>query len=205
MFSDYSVILWDFDGVILDSNNIRTNGFRHIFKNYDQDYVNKLIDFHVRNGGLSRYEKIDYFFNDILGEKLTLLEKNNHLGRFTNYCKKKLCDKKLLIQDSLEFIEKNYKNFKFHLVSASDEKELIYITSRLEITDYFISIHGSPDTKTININNILNDNNYKRANCCLVGDSINDKQAALNNKISFFGYNNQELKKNSEYVFSFNY
>lgn len=204
MVNDYSVILWDFDGVILDSNNIRANGFRHIFKNYDQDHVNKLIDFHDRNGGLSRYEKIDYFFNDILGERITLSEKNNYLRRFTNYCKKKLCNKKLLIQDSLEFIEKKYKNFKFHLVSASDEKELIYITSRLEITDYFISIHGSPDTKTININNILNDNNYKRANCCLVGDSINDKQAALNNKISFFGFNNQELKKDSEYIFSFN-
>jgi len=203
MFREYSVILWDFDGVILDSNNVRANGFRYIFKNYEQDNVNKLIDFHYRNGGLSRYEKIDYFFNDILDKKITLSKKNNYLKRFTNYCKKKLCDKKLLIQDSLGFIENNYKNFKFHLVSASDEKELIYITSKLKITDYFISIHGSPVSKIKNVNKILIDNNYLRANCCLIGDSINDKQAALNNKISFFGFNNQELKKDSEYISSF--
>ena len=203
MFRNYSVIFWDFDGVILDSNNVRANGFRYILKNYEQDQVNKLIDFHDRNGGLSRYEKIDYFFNHILDERITLTEKNNYLKRFTNYCKKKLCDKKFLIQDSLGFIEKNYKNFKFHLVSASDEKELIYITSKLKITDYFITIHGSPVSKIKNVNKILIDNNYIRSNCCLIGDSINDKQAALINKISFFGFNNQELKKDSEYISSF--
>ncbi len=55
-------ILWDFDGVILDSMPIREYGFRKIFENYDISLVDKLINYHKRNGGLSRYVKIKYFY-----------------------------------------------------------------------------------------------------------------------------------------------
>ena len=48
-------VLWDFDGVILDSMKVRDWGFREIFKNYDNKKVEQLIDYHNLNGGLSRY------------------------------------------------------------------------------------------------------------------------------------------------------
>ena len=36
-------ILWDFDGVILDSMKIRDWGFREIFKDFDKNAVEKLV------------------------------------------------------------------------------------------------------------------------------------------------------------------
>ena len=55
-------ILWDFDGVILDSMKIRDEGFYEIFKSHPSDLVEKLMDFHHQNGGLSRYVKIRDFY-----------------------------------------------------------------------------------------------------------------------------------------------
>ena len=63
-------ILFDFDGVILDSMPIREYGFRKIFENYDVALVEKLLVYHNQNGGLSRYVKIRYFFEKLLYKKI---------------------------------------------------------------------------------------------------------------------------------------
>ena len=60
-------IFWDFDGVILDSMPIRDFGFAKIFEEFDKELVDKLLEYHTLNGGLSRYVKIRYFYNTLLG------------------------------------------------------------------------------------------------------------------------------------------
>jgi len=203
MLNNYSTIFWDFDGVILSSDKVRTEGFKYIFDSYSKKYIDKLIDYHIINGGLSRYEKIEYFSQKILDKKLNDEEKKQYAQSYGNYCRERLCDKKLLIKSSISFIKENHKNFHFHLVSASDEKELIYLCSNLDIKKYFKSISGSPVNKIENIKKLLKSNNYSESSCCLIGDSINDKFAATKNRISFFGFNNKQLIKDSKYIHTF--
>ena len=64
-------IIFDFDGVILDSMPVREFGFRQIFSTYDAEMVETLLRYHKENGGLSRYDKIDYFYREIAKEALT--------------------------------------------------------------------------------------------------------------------------------------
>ena len=162
-----------------------------------------LINYHTINGGLSRYEKIEYFSQKILDKELNNREKKQYAQLYGSYCRDRLCSKNLLIQSSINFIKENYKNFNFHLVSASDEKELIYLCSNLDIKKYFKSISGSPVNKIDNIKKLLKLNNYNESKCCLIGDSINDKFASIENNISFFGFNNKQLIKDSEYIHTF--
>ena len=61
MLNKYSTIFWDFDGVILNSDKIRTKGFKYIFDSYSKKEIDMLINYHKINGGLSRYEKIEFF------------------------------------------------------------------------------------------------------------------------------------------------
>ena len=44
---------------------------------------------------------------------------------------------------------------------------------------------------------------YKRKETCLIGDSINDLEAAKLNEIEFYGYNNPSLVDKCEYIVSF--
>ncbi len=71
MFSNYKTILWDFDGVIMDSMPVRDKGFEIVLKNYPQEQVALLMEYHRNNGGLSRYNKFRYFFEEILKETIT--------------------------------------------------------------------------------------------------------------------------------------
>ena len=62
-------ILFDFDGVIIESNSVREYGFRKSLEAYPNDLVEDLVNYHNANGGLSRYHKYEYFFTQILRQK----------------------------------------------------------------------------------------------------------------------------------------
>ena len=78
--------------------------------------------------------------------------------------------------------------------------ELIQICKELEISKYFKTIEGSPTPKNDLVKNILQKYSYNPKECILIGDSINDYEAANINGIKFYGYNNEELRSLDEYI-----
>ncbi len=187
-------VLWDFDGVIVDSNKVRDLGFKEIFKNFDKDLVDDLIAFHRKNGGLSRYVKIRYFFEELLEREVTEEGVLEYAQKFSVLMRRELTNSKYLILDSVDFIKCNHHLYNFHIVSGSDQEELRYLVKELGIDKYFISINGSPIAKTDLVIKVLKENNYDKKHVCLIGDSFNDYEAAQSVKIKFFGYNNDNLR-----------
>ena len=85
----------------------------------------------------------------------------------------------------------HYKSF---IASGSDEEELKYICASHEINNYFTSINGSPKHKNLIVQELKSEFTFSRRDTILVGDSMNDFEAAQLNDIEFFGYNNDYLK-----------
>jgi phosphoglycolate phosphatase-like HAD superfamily hydrolase len=197
-------ILFDFDGVILDSMPVRSFGFRRIFQQFDKDLVEKLLEFHNLNGGLSRYVKIKYFYEELLKRHITDDEVRVLAEEFSIIMREELIDKKYLIKETVELITNKYEKYNFHIVSGSDEKELKFLCKKLELGKYFKSIHGSPTNKNELVKNVLGINNYINDESILIGDSINDFEAAEINNIRFYGYNNDKLEDIS-YKYLYNY
>ncbi|HEA20198.1 MAG TPA: HAD family hydrolase [Pricia antarctica] len=191
-------IIWDFDGVILDSMAVRDIGFKRIFSAFDQESVAKLLEYHRENGGLSRYVKIRYFFTELLSEKITENEVREYAHQFSKIMINELTKPSYLIQESLRFIKNKYKEYNFHVASGSDQEELRYLCKELDISKYFISINGSPTPKEKLVEEILDEYKYERKYTCLIGDSINDRDAAKSNGILFLAYNNEKLNEFSE-------
>ena len=193
-FNKYKKILWDFDGVILDSMEIRNNGFKLVLKDYPLHQVNLLMEYHISNGGLSRYNKFRYFFEIIRGESVTEKQIQMLADKFSEIMLNNLINDNLLIKDSVDFIKYNFKNLTMHIVSGSDQNELREICNKLGIDKYFKSIHGSPTPKNELVKILLKTENYNLNETCLIGDSMNDYEAAKINGISFFGYNNKQFE-----------
>lgn len=203
-FTGKSVILWDFDGVILNSMPIREYGFKTVLKNYPKKEVEKLLKFHRENGGLSRYVKFRYFFEEILEEDLS----DERLGRFTTQyseiMREKLCQREFLITETVNFIDENQSKYKMHIVSGSDEKELQYLCEQLQISHFFESITGSPTPKVELVSSLIEKYDYNTIELCLIGDSRNDFEAAQFNGIDFYGYNNNSISQlGKQYIKSF--
>lgn len=197
-------ILWDFDGVILDSMPIKDYGFAKVFENFNKNLVDKFLDYHRLNGGISRYIKIRYFYNTILNQDISDEKIQEIANEFSVIMKSELTNKKYLISQTVDFIEKNYKNYNFHIVSGSDEKELKYLCKKLDLSKYFITINGSPIHKSYLVKKILETYNYSPKETILIGDSINDYESAKINAIKFYGFNNTKLKELGEYIHGFN-
>lgn len=202
---NFKVILWDFDGVILDSMAVRDLGFVRVLEGegYNAEQINRLLAYHRVNGGLSRYVKFRYFYEEILGQSVSEEEVLRLADSFSKIMLSLLIDENLLIQDSVHFIKEKYPHYNFHIVSGSDGIELNQICAGLGLSSYFNSIQGSPTPKKQLVKDLLETYNYNPASVCLIGDSINDWEAATVNSIDFFGYNNEELRSEYEYIDSF--
>lgn len=187
-------ILFDFDGVILDSMKIKSDGFIELFKEYPKEALVEFETYHYANGGISRFEKISHFFNTILKHTIDGSDVEVLAEKFAHIIAMKLFDKKNLISDTMNFIEKNHQNYNLYIVSGAEHNELKMLCKFLEIERFFLEIHGSPTLKSTLVGHILKKYHYEKSDTILIGDSINDYKAASDNEIEFFGYNNSELK-----------
>jgi phosphoglycolate phosphatase-like HAD superfamily hydrolase len=194
-------IVWDFDGVIILSEEIRVKGFEILFKRFPYEDVQKLIQFHTANGGLSRYVKIRYFFEEILKESISNEKLQSLAMDFSEIMRQELTDPGLLNPEWLCLMEEIGNHYNHHVASGSDGNELRYLCSELEIVHYFESIEGSPTPKIKLVEEILARNRYSHQETCLVGDAINDWEAAHQNSIQFYGYRNEILKDKGGYLY----
>jgi len=144
MKNSIDVILFDFDGVIVDSIPIRTDAFASIVSAFSRDKVDEFISFHKENGGMSRYLKIRYFYENILkkpvGEKVV----NEKANLFSDLVRDKLSKPSYIIKETHRLLKKLRKSYKLHIISASENNELNEICSSLNLTEFFLSIHGTP-------------------------------------------------------------
>ena len=188
------VIFWDFDGVILNSNEVRDKGFETVLRDFPKDEVDQLLSFHRKNGGLSRYVKFRYFFEEIKGEEISEEEINDWASKFSDIMLSSLKEKTLLISETNNFIKENHQNYHMHIVSGSDQTELRELCKILEIDHFFKSIHGSPTPKNDLVKMLIDKHNYNPTNGILIGDSINDFEAAKVNDLHFQAFGNKELE-----------
>ncbi|MGL5936131.1 MAG: HAD family hydrolase, partial [Cetobacterium sp.] len=189
-------IFFDFDGVILDSMKVRDYGFRQIFKEFDKNNdIESFLKYHTLNGGLSRFHKIKYFFKTYCNEGINEEKVSELANKFSEIMRKELVNKKYLIKETVQFIKNNYKNYNFYIVSGSEQNELRFLCKELELEKYFKIILGSPIHKNDLVKTILDEEKIKASESILIGDSINDYEAAQVNNMNFYGFNNQDLKE----------
>lgn len=197
-------ILWDFDGVIIDSMKIKGDGFVELFNNHDKQDLLSFEKFHYENGGVSRFDKIKYFYSEIIKKSINESQILEFANKFSEIIEKKLNNKDNLIKETIDFIKINYSKYNFHIVSGAEHNELNRLCCNLDLKKYFITINGSPIRKSILVKNILNKYFYKNTETVLIGDAISDYNASTENNILFYGYNNISLKKFGNYIDSFN-
>ena len=66
----YQAILFDFDGVLAECMDVKTEAFAQLYEPYGEDVVKKVVKHHVENGGISRYVKIKYYHEKYLNKNI---------------------------------------------------------------------------------------------------------------------------------------
>ena len=181
--SQYQTIVFDCDGVVLNSNKIKTQAFYEATKHFGHEPSQALVDYHVANGGISRYAKFEYFITQVLQQPFNAALNQDLLERFAAAVNQGLMNCE--IAEGLDQLKAKTPNANWLIVSGGDQQELREVFDARDLAKYFDGgIFGSPDTKdTILARELENDNINRPA--LFLGDSKYDYQAAKTAELDF--------------------
>jgi len=172
----YKTFVFDCDGVILNSNKIKTQAFYNVASVYGHEAAQTLKDYHIQNGGISRYTKFEYLIVDILKKPLEQTELQQLLDNFSYKVKQALMSCK--VAKGLENLRQKTKQANWLIVSGGDQVELREVFKERGLDKYFDGgIFGSPDTKDTILERELDNGNITKS-ALFLGDSKYDYQAA---------------------------
>lgn len=179
-------IVMDFDGVIADSVNVKTEAFRDIFLDYGEENANKMMDYHLENMGISRYKKFQYFFENILNVHYSEAIGIELGNRFSELIVDRIITGPF-IKGAKEFLERNSSIYKIFIATGTPQDEIVMIADKKRISIYFNGIFGSPRTKTEIINDIITKHDLIPDEMVFIGDAMSDYNAAKETNLHFVG------------------
>lgn len=177
------LIFWDFDGVIKDSIEIKTQAFVKLFQPFGAEIAERVREHHEAHGGMSRFEKFPLYLQ-WSGEDTSQSRVDGLCDQFS----------RLVLQGVIEapwvpgveaYLRENPNRQTFILISATPQQELEQILHALNMTKCFMKVFGAPTTKKDAIRTALEEYGVDRNDCLVIGDARADFEAAQANQVPF--------------------
>ena len=177
-------VIFDFDGVLVDSVEIKTNAFARLFECEGKEVVQRVLEYHLNNGGISRLEKFKFIYREILYRPLSESKFRSLCENFSRIVVDGVINARW-VDGALEFLENNKNIYKFFVVSGTPDEELKSIIKQRGMGSFFDAVFGSPKTKERLLNELINFYGFKRENVVFVGDAVTDWKAASATGVRF--------------------
>jgi len=176
---EYNQIVFDCDGVILDSNEIKSKAFLESLSGEDELMLQSFLEYHMANGGISRFVKFEYFFKNIKQQKDYQKDLNDALKRYSKLSFERLLSSGEIkgVRGVLEFLSS--QNIDCFVVSGGEQGEVRAVLERKGLSQYFREIFGSPIKKENHLSNLHLDK------ALYFGDAKSDYTAAMKFNMDF--------------------
>ena len=177
------VVFWDFDGVIKDSVDIKTQAFEFLFLPYGSEVVARVRSHHVTNGGMSRFEKIPRYLK-WAGLPASDRQVDDFCYQFSEKVLEGVIDSSW-VPGVREYLLDQCEQQYFVLLTATPQNEIELILHRLRIFNCFREVFGSPNNKKETIASVLQHLVVDMNKVLMIGDAKIDLLAARENNIVF--------------------
>ena len=137
--------IFDCDGVLLDSNRVKTEAFRALGARYGFDIGEALVRHHIENGGVSRFVKVKHLHEVLLGRADDDAVAAD-LDRFASLVDAglKACAVTAGARELLQSLPPSTSRF---VVSGGLEPEVDATLADHGLRAHFSAVYGSPRTK----------------------------------------------------------
>ena len=180
------VIIFDFDGVILDSADIKLRGYMMIYAAEDPRKLRALVEHCQLHGGITRRTKFAYYEREFFGRSGDADAVESLCRRYSELVLPAVLDCRY-IDGAEQFVQRANGKVQMHVVSGTPDDELQLIIRQRGLAPYFKSARGAPATKRDSFNRIAAEAPCARADILAIGDSMTEYLAAQEVGIHFLG------------------
>lgn len=182
----WQALFFDFDGVLVDSLEVKTRAFARIFEPFGSEIVGKVVDHHHRHGGMTRVDKFHHYYAEFLHQPLDAAGLEELCHRFSEM----VVDEVVAapeIPGAEAFVQAHCEKMPCFVVSAAPEAELMVIVRRRGYDRYFREVRGAPCSKKQNLDLLLKKYGFAPERCWFFGDAESDYRAAESGGVNFLG------------------
>lgn len=178
-------IAFDFDGVILDSADIKTEAFGELFSAYPE-HLDAILSYHVDNAGISRFVKFAHIYQKILDKPYSEASGIALSQQFSDIVLAKVLQAPMIVGVE-DFLEKNKESCPLFIITGTPLEEMLYILDERELAGFFTEVHGVPETKEAAMQDIIGRYCTTPDELLYFGDALSDYRAAQTCGTRFIG------------------
>jgi phosphoglycolate phosphatase-like HAD superfamily hydrolase len=173
-----AAVVFDFDGVILESAEVKTEAFVALFAAHGEAIAAKVLAHHLANLGISRFVKFDWIYRNLLGRELGADERRELGERFSALALERVlaCP---FVPGAREALDALGAELPLFVASGTPQDELEQVVARRGLAACFREVWGSPAEKPAILRDLLRRHHLAPERLLFVGDGESDHQAAL--------------------------
>lgn len=172
----FDAIVFDFDGVILESVALKGRAFRSLFPEYPE-HADRFERFHYENAGLPRHRKVAWFYRELVGRVAAPEEIEATAERFGRLVAREMrtCP---FVPGAIEFLNRHAADAPMFVASGTPEGELQELVAARGLTGRFAGVFGAPTSKVEILTAIARRLCLAPARMLFIGDGRQDAEAA---------------------------
>ena len=181
-----SLLIFDCDGVILESMDVKTRAFQRIGQDFGPEMGDRLAMYHAMRGGVSRFEKFAWLYQEVYGRDIRPDEAQALNQRFVGYAMEEIAACKL-VNGTREVLKRWKGRVPMYVASGAPQEELVFLMEKRGLAAYFDGIYGWPPPKGELLLRILRQSGCAPEETVMIGDSSYDLRAAEQAGTLFYG------------------
>ena len=169
-------IVFDFDGVILESAAIKGAAFEELFADATE-HLESIRAHHLANLGVSRFEKFDWIYENLFQSPLSASKRQELGHKYSElvFAESSSCP---FVPGALELVERLSGRVPLFIASATPQAELEIIVRKRGLERFFAGVFGSPPAKGLTLAEIVGNEGFEADAVLMIGDGMSDLDAA---------------------------
>ena len=183
---DIWVVVFDFDGTLVDSAPIKTEAFAELYRPFGDEIAEEVRRRHLAAEGVSRFVKFREWHTELLG-----LDVDDEIEGRLSAEFDRLVEARIVrapeIAGAHGALAALTGKLPLYIASATPEASLRRIVEERGMSGFFVGVHGTPTSKFDVLVSVAAAHRCDRSQVLMVGDAESDQEAAEQAGTSFVG------------------
>ena len=170
-------VVFDFDGVVLESADVKTDAFVELFAHHGHDIAEQVRAHHLANLGISRFVKFAWIYENLLRQPLSEADSARLGQAFSDLALAKILEAPF-VPGADRALAQLAPRLPLFVASGTPQGELDHIVDARGLRPHFREVWGTPTEKPTILRDLMARHGWTAEQVLFIGDGMSDFKAA---------------------------